>query len=173
MSAVFLGSCNLFRVFWPCAGGVRGCRVPGQCPCVSWCDLWSSLAVTCGIFSLAPTRLVCFILIFTFPQQGAGKEGSSGVAELEAAQGRYPHSCGTRGWECQKCQVPLATPHCFPGTSQCPQHPWHQLAPIPQHASPTATLLLHHPSKQEVPLPFPTPRAELEEAEFSCVLFSP
>lgn len=61
-------------------------------------DLWSSLAVICGIFSLAPTSLVCFILIFTFPQLAAGREGSYGAAGLEAAQ----------RWGCQKCWVPLA-----------------------------------------------------------------
>lgn len=53
---------------------------------------------------------------------------------------------------------------------------WPRSPNVPGCASPTDTLLLHHCSKQEMPLPLLRPHAELEEleeTEFSHVFSSP
>lgn len=120
-----------------------------------------------------------FILIFTFPQEEAGKEGSSGVTELGADTHTAVGHGGGNG-KSAKCLWPPSTapttsfghpsPHSITGIN------WPRSLSVPGCASPTDTLLLHHHSKQETPLPLPRPHAELEELEENrvqlCFFFS-
>lgn len=104
------------------------------------------------------------------------------MAELEATQGRHPAAVGHGSGKARSARCPWL-PSTAPTASlghpsapsitgvHWPQSPTCQDVPAPQ-----TTLLLHHPSKQEMPLSLPRPRAELEElekAEFICVLSPP
>jgi len=138
---------------------------------------------------MAPTSLVCFILIFTFPWLAVGREGSYGAAGLEAAQGRDPCGWGTQVWGCQMCWVPLAA-HCQAPITSFADPSTHSITlgtsrPSPPDvlgcASPAdtlrwSTMLLHHPTEQGISLPLPRPRCRARGAVESriqlCFVFS-
>lgn len=106
----------------------------------SQCDLWSSLAVICGIFSPAPRSLVCFTLICTFPCLAVGREGSFSAAGLEAApgQGVGPGDGDTHSAGCPWLHP--STPSITLGTRDVDTLLW-------------SKVLLHHPTERVMPLP--------------------